>query len=108
MTTGSVSGSISIYDSIRHVVIRHVDPIPLASQAKRSTRQSSAMPASVEPLQKQVRGEIHGQRDNNEVSKKIRPAGNRVLLMKVEAPGPVDIRVRPPEKIHGDHHPGHH
>src|ERR1700740_1170032 len=86
---------------------RQCDPErPWVSHAETSKPESTATPAPAEPFQKYVRREVHGQRNNAEVGKKIHPSGNGVLLVKVKTAGPVDVHFRSPEVIHRDHDPG--
>src|SRR5579862_5475010 len=61
----------------------------------------------MEPVKKQVRGKVNQQRHSDKISQQVHPCGNHLLFMEEQATCPVDIRLRPPEKIHRDHHPCH-
>src|ERR1700733_10766872 len=57
------------------------------------------------PLQQQVSGEIDGQRNHNEVHQQVKQAGHGVLLAKKGTTSPIDIRLRTPEIVDGNHQP---
>src|SRR6266404_3132598 len=58
------------------------------------------------PLQQQVGGKVHDQRDHDEVSQQVKQAGHSVLLAEEGASSPVHVELRTPEIIKGNHHPG--
>src|SRR5580658_1551789 len=71
------------------------------------TRESSSQEAATSgpPLQQQVSGKVHDQRDHDQISQQVKQAGHSVLLVEERAPRPVHVKLRTPEIIDGDHHP---
>jgi hypothetical protein len=67
------------------------NPLSLPRQQEAST--------SGPPLQQQVGGKVHDQRDHYYVSQQVKQAGHRVLL--AEEGGPVHVELRTPEIIDG-------
>ena len=56
-------------------------------------------------LQQQMRGPVHEQRNQDQITQQVDPSRYYVLLMPVRASGPVHVKLRPPKIIDGNHNP---